>query len=146
MNIENSLTAYRINLIVEALHGRALTTDEIAPMINLCRDQTVRYMQLLHKSGAVYISAWPARTVGRATRLPAYRLGSRSDAPKPARMSGAERQAAYKARIFADVDRHERFKAVNVARRRKPVRDPLVAAMFGATAGTQFSKNGSMHE
>lgn len=137
MNIDNPLTSYRINQIFEALHGRALTVDEIAPIIGVCRTQASRYLAALHDAGAVYVAAWPTRQSGRATRIAAYRLGKCKDAARPPKLSGQQRQAAFKARLRADVDLYERHKAVSRNRKRPVMRDPLVAAMFGPGAAAE---------
>lgn len=142
MNIENPLTAYRITQITEALYGRTLTADDIAPIIGVCRAHASRYLAALHAAGAVYVAAWPTRQCGRATRIPAYRLGKRKDAVRPPKLTGKERQAAFKARVRADADRYEHHKAVNRARKRPVMRDPLVAAMFGP-AGAKESAHGA---
>ncbi len=131
MNIDNPLTAYRITQIIEALHGRALCVDQVAAEIALCRAQAGRYLRQLHDAGVIYVADWTTRKEGRSTRLEVYRLGSRRDVPRPPNMTKTERQAAYKARIYADPEQYDKFKAINRARRRPTTRDPLVAAMFG---------------
>ncbi|TFW15946.1 hypothetical protein [Duganella callida] len=135
MNIKNSLTAYRITQITAALTERAQTVDDIALEIGLCRAHLARYLAELHAAGAIYIASWAVRQQGRATRLPVYRLGARPDAQRPANLTQRERQAAHKARIYADPERHDRYKALGRARKLRVKRDPLVVAMFGAAGG-----------
>lgn len=134
MNPDNTLTAYRVTQIIEALHGRALTVEQLASAIGLCRTQAGRYAQELHAAGTIHIAKWTIQVSGRATRLPVYAAGAGRDKPRPAVLTPAQRQAAYKARLRRDVDRAQLARAKDRARKRKPVRDPLVVAMFGAGA------------
>lgn len=134
MNADNSLTKYRLEQIAAALQAGPLCAHDLAPKAFLCFEQTRRYLQFMHGEGLVHIEKWPIRRTPRETRVAAYELGPGKDAPKPKRLTPQKRQARYKARIRADGDRLDVFLSKNRAAKRKPRRDPLITAMFGAPA------------
>jgi hypothetical protein len=134
MMLEHPLTARRIAAITAALQAGPLCAHDLAPKIFLCYGHAWRYLKFMHQQHLVYIAKWTLRRAGNESHVACYRLGSRKDASRPAAMTDAQKQAAYKVRLRADEDRHELARAKDRARKRKVVRDPLVMAMFGAPA------------
>lgn len=134
MTAHNSLTTYRRALVAAALADGPLPVHALAPKIFLCYGHAWRLLKGMHEDGLVHIAKWPLHCTPRATRVPAYVMGPGKDAPKPKRRTQAQRQARYKARIRADGDRLDVFLSKNRAAKRKPRRDPLITAMFGAPA------------
>ena len=132
MKIDHPMSARRVAAITAALASQALTARDLAPLVFLSIEQTRRYLVQMHLDGDVRIARWAVQTTGRETRLPAYRAGAGRDAPRPAVLTSAQRQINHMARVRRDEDRHELHKARNRARKLKKVRDPLVAALFGA--------------
>jgi len=135
MKSDNPLTAHRIRLIMSALAACPLCAHDLAPKVFLCYAQAWRYLKELHDLGQVHIAKWALRrTESRVYHVACYAAGPGRDAKQPPRLTSAQRQARSRAKIRADDDRYDLFKAKNRASKRKPARDPLVAAMFGAPA------------
>ncbi|MDZ5633961.1 hypothetical protein [Janthinobacterium sp. GMG1] len=132
MKIDHPMSARRVAAITAALASQALSARDLAPLVFLSVEQTRRYLVQMHLDGAVRIARWAVQATGRETRLPAYRAGAGRDAPRPAVLTSAQRQIKHVARVRRDEDRYELHKARNRARKLKTVRDPLVAALFGA--------------
>ena len=132
MKIDHPMSARRVAAIAAALASQALTARDLAPLVFLSVEQTRRYLVQMHLGGTVRIARWVVQATGRETRLPAYRPGAGRDAPRPAVLTPAQRQVKHIARVRLDEDRYELHKARNRARKLKKVRDPLVAALFGA--------------
>jgi hypothetical protein len=128
------LTMHRIAIITAALQAGPLCAHDLAPKVFLCFEQTRRYLQFMHGQGLVRIAKWPVRRTPRATCVAAYAFGGGIDAKKPEPLTGKQRQARAKAKLRGDGLRYEVHKARCRARKLKPIRDPLVAAMFGAPA------------
>jgi hypothetical protein len=122
----------RMTIIRKAVARKAMTIAEIAEY-HLSYRQTRRYVSHLHHAGLLHIVDWPLRGDARQTPTAAYRGGAGIDAMhKP--MTNAERQAAHIARVRADMDAYDRYRARDRARKSKPVVDPLLAALFGRTS------------
>ena len=134
MNIDNPLTKYRIGLVADALAAGPLSVHQLAPKIFLCYAQAWRLLKGMHEQRLAHVAKWVVHSTPRETRVAAYAMGPGKDVPKPKRLKPQQRQARYKARIRADADRLDVFLAKNRARKRKPARDPLITAMFGAPA------------
>jgi hypothetical protein len=132
MKSDNTLTAYRMELVAAALAGGPLCVHDLAPNIFLCYGQAWRLIKDMHEQGMVHIAKWPLRRTPRATRVAAYAFGAGKDAPKPKRLTSAQRQARYKSKLRADPERLDIHLSKGRARKRKPTRDPLIAAMYGA--------------
>jgi hypothetical protein len=132
VKIDHPMSARRIAAITAALASQALTARDLAPLVYLSIEQTRRYLAWMHLDGSVRIARWAVQPTGRETRLPAYRAGAGRDASRPAILTAAQRQIKHMARVRRDEDRYELHKARNRARKLKKVRDPLVAALFGA--------------
>lgn len=132
MKLDHPMSARRVAAITEVLRGQALTVRDLAAKVFLCHEQVRRYVVELHAAGAVRIVRWSVQKEGRETRIPVFRLGAGPDAPRPQRLTGAQRQAAQMARIRANTERYDLHKARNRARKMKVARDPLVGALFGA--------------
>ena len=134
MNSANTLTKYRMEQIAAALAAGPLCAHDLAPRVLLCFEQARRYLQFMRGQGLVHISKWPLRRTPRATRVAAYALGTGKDAPRPEPLTQAQRQKRSTHKARQDGNRYALIRAKDRARKRKPVRDPLVAAMFGAPA------------
>lgn len=132
MKTEHPMTVRRTAAITAVLRDQALTIRDLAARVFLEYEQTRRYVAHLHAHGTVHIARWTVQATGRETRLPVYKLGAGRDAPRPARLTGTQRQANHILRIRDDADLYDRHKARSRARKLKPGRDPLVAALFGA--------------
>lgn len=132
MKIDHPMSARRVAAITAVLASQSLTARELAPRVFLSVEQTRRYLVQMHIDGVVRIARWAVQATGRETRLPAYRAGAGRDAPRPAVLTSTQRQIKHMARVRRDEDRYELHKARNRARKLKKVRDPLVAALFGA--------------
>lgn len=132
MKADHPLTAYRIAAITAVLQDGPLCAHDLAPKVFLCFEQTRRYLQFMHDLGLTHIAKWPMRRTPRATRVSAYALGAGVDAKMPARLTGAQKQARSLNKARQDGDRYALIRAKDRARKRKPARDSLVAAMFGA--------------
>jgi DNA gyrase/topoisomerase IV subunit A len=132
MNPDCALTARRLQAIRLALSDEALTLRELAARVHVCLKQASRYISYMRDARQVYIATYRAVRRARLTHLPAYRLGSRKDVPKPGKMTAVQRNAAYVDRIRKDPERNDLYMAKGRARKRKPVRDEMVAALFGS--------------
>jgi hypothetical protein len=132
MNTECPLTVRRIEAIRLALSSHALTLHELAARVHVCLEQARRYVRYMHRAHLIYIATWRSVQTTRLTRLPAYRAGAGKDIPKPSRLTPAQRTAAYRERVRSDPERYDLYKAKGRAQKRKPARDELVAALFGA--------------
>lgn len=137
MKPEHPLTVRRIKAISDVLRKEALTLSEVSARVHLSLEYTRRYLRHLHGAGVVRIAAWREARTTRITRVPAYRVGKAADAPKPAKLTPAQRTAGYRARVRSDAERLDVYLAKARAQKRKPARDPLVAAMFGAPAARE---------
>lgn len=134
MNADHTLTKYRMGLIAAALADGPLSAHDLAPRVFLCFEQARRYLQFMHGQDLVHVARWPLRRTPRATRVAAYALGPGRDVPKPAALTGPQKQARSRHKARQDGDRYALIRAKDRARKRKPVRDPLITAMFGAPA------------
>ena len=134
MNLSNSLTTYRVGLIEAALADVPLCAHDLAPKVFLCFEQARRYLQFMHGEGLVHVAKWPLRRTPRATRVAAFALGPGKDAPQPLPLTRAQRQKRSTHKARQDGDRYALIRAKDRARKRKPRRDPLITAMFGAPA------------
>ncbi|MGK5049503.1 hypothetical protein ACQ4WP_26945 [Janthinobacterium sp. GB4P2] len=132
MTPTHPMTVRRTAAITAALRDQALTIRDLAARVFLEYEQTRRYVAHLHADGTVHIARWTVQTAGRETRLAVYKLGAGRDAPRPARLTGTQRQANHILRIRDDADLYDRHKARSRARKLKPARDPMVSALFGA--------------
>lgn len=132
MKPDHPLTAYRIAAITAALQAGPLCAHDLAPKVFLCYGHLWRILKHMHEQGMVHIVKWPLRQTGRCTRVAAYAAGPGKDAKKPAALTGPQKQARSRNKARQDGDRYALMRAKDRARKRKVVRDPLVAAMFGA--------------
>jgi hypothetical protein len=123
-----------MNLVAAALADGPLCAHDLAPKVFLCYGHAWRLVKGMHELGMVHIAKWPLRRMPRATRVAAYALGAGKDAPKPKRLTQAQRQTRYKSKLRADADRLDIQLSKDRARKLKPTRDPLVAAMYGSAA------------
>jgi len=135
VNVLNPLTAYRMELVAAALADGPLCVHDLAPKIFLCYGHTWRLLKDMHEAGMVHVAKWPKRGTRRIYRVAAYAFGPGKDAKKPGPLTGAKKQARCRAKMRADDDRYDLHKAKDRAAKRKPRRDPLITAMFGAPAG-----------
>lgn len=134
MKADHTLTAYRIGMATAALQAGPLCAHDLAPKIFLCYGHAWRVLKLMHQQGLVHIAKWRLRSTPRSTRVAFYAAGPGTDAKKPAALTGPQRQARSRHKARQDGDRYALIRAKDRARKRKPARDPLVAAMFGAPA------------
>lgn len=134
MNADHPLTKYRMDAIAAALQAGPLCAHALAPKVFLCFEQARRYLQFMHSQGLVHVAKWPLRRTPRATRVAAYAIGAGKDVPQPKPRTQSQRQARYKSKLRADPERLDVQMAKNRAAKRKPRRDPLITAMFGAPA------------
>lgn len=132
MKPSHPLTERRIAVIKDVLRDRALTLPEVAGRIHLHLECTRRYLRHLHEAHVIYVAGWREARTTRLTRIPAYRIGAKKDTAKPAKLTAAQRTAGYRARVRSDADRLDLYLAKARAQKRKPARDPMVAALFGA--------------
>jgi hypothetical protein len=137
MKVDHTLTAYRFGLVIAALQAGPLSAHDLAPKIFLCYGHAWRVLKLMHQQGLVHIAKWPLRRTNRCTRVAAYAAGPGKDAKKPAALTGPQKQARCRHKARQDGDRYALIRAKDRARKRKPARDPLVAAMFGALAAQE---------
>lgn len=135
MNPSHPLTARRIAAILAALADGPLTVRAIAARIHLCLDRTSEYVLKLADDGAIHLKTWAPQPTGRQHPVAVYKLGPGKNAPKPARQTGTQRQAAHRARIHADPERLDVFLARGRASKRvkKAVKTPQnpFSALFG---------------
>ncbi|WP_300752193.1 hypothetical protein [Janthinobacterium sp.] len=139
MKLDHPMSARRVAAISAVLASQTLTAHDLASLVFLSIEQTRRYLVRMHIDRTVRIARWAVQASGRETRLPAYRLGAGRDAPRPAILTPAQRQIKHIARVRRDEDRYELHKARNRARKLKRVRDPLVAALFGAARSQEVA-------
>lgn len=142
MKADHTLTAYRIGLTIAALQAGPLSAHDLAPKIYLCYGHAWRVLRLMHQQGLVHIAKWPLRRTPRCTRVAAYAAGPGKDAKKPPALTGPQKQARSINKARQNGDRYALIRAKDRARKRKLVRDPMVAAMFGA-APTREVTHGS---
>lgn len=104
------------------------TAAQLGEKLGLQKNATLRYIAAAKRDGVkIRISAWAPNSPGSPS--PVYKLGARPDAPKPAPVPLVERQRRHRAK---DGVTHAEAMAKR-AKRLKPRRDPLVAALFGPT-------------
>lgn len=102
------------------------TAAQLGANLGLQKNAVLRYIEAARRDGVkIRISAWEPNSPGSPS--PVYKLGARADTKKPERMSQAERQ---RRRREKEGVAHAEAMAKR-ARRIKPRRDPLVAALFG---------------
>ena len=104
------------------------TAAQFGEKLGLKKNAVLAYIEGARRDGIkIRISAWEPNSPGSPS--PVYKLGARADAKKPERMSQAERQ---RRRREKEGVAHAEAMAKR-AKRLKPRRDPLVAALFGPT-------------
>lgn len=104
------------------------TAAQLGEKLGLKKNAVLRYIEGLRSDGVkIRVSDWAPNSPGSPS--PVYKLGGWADAPKPARLSQVERQRRHRAKEGVA---HAEAMAKR-ARRIKPRRDPLVAALFGPT-------------
>ncbi len=102
------------------------TAAQLGEKLGLQKNATLRYIETAKREGIkIRISGWAPNSPGSPS--PIYRLGSWPDTPKPAPMSDAEKKQRYR----KDADAREAEAMAKRAKRLKPRRDPLTAALFG---------------
>jgi|GEM_PF-4958780 len=112
------LAARRIAMILAALEAGPLTVHALSVKVSLHYDRTREYVFDLAAQHLVHIKAWKPLPTGRQHPVAVYVLGAGKDAKKPKRMTGAQRQAAMRKRIFADQERRELYLARGRAMKR----------------------------
>lgn len=83
-------------LIKELLHGD-MSRKELAEESGLYITTVVEYTKAMHREGVVHVCRWEPDARGKHS-IPIYKLGKGKDAPR-IRMTAAERQAKYRAKI-----------------------------------------------
>lgn len=131
MNLTNTLTIHRLQVIKDALGREPLTLPQVAVRVHLSLEATRKYLRYMHKERMIRIAAWPEVDTARLMRVPAYILGRAPDEARPRRLTPAECTEAWRNRIRSDPERLDLYKAKQRAQSRKPARDELVAAFFG---------------
>lgn len=109
-----------------------LSAKEVAAMAGVNAATMRRHIDMLHNVGLVHIGRW---TRVKHVYEMLWRLGPGIDAPKPAPMTVAQRNAkrALLVKIDPDAAESQRIahRRYHVRTKLKPKRDPLVAALFG---------------
>jgi len=129
---DHPLTERRITAITAALLNGPLSVRSLAPRVYLCHEQVTRYLRLLHAAKQISIASWRREEASNGRYVPLYRVGGGKDKSKPRNLTSAQKQRRSIARARQDGDRYDLIRAKDRARKRKPIRDPLVAAVFGA--------------
>lgn len=88
--------------LVAATADGTMTKAELAEHTGLHYLTVCQYTRELHRAGAVHVWMWEKDSRGR-DMMPLYKLGAGKDMPR-ARMTQAERQARYRAKIAAQKD------------------------------------------
>lgn len=124
--IEPTSAAERILAHLKA-HG-AMPARDIAAALGFTPTWTQQVIaDSLHGSGA-YVSSWISEP---RCRLAVYAAGFKKDKERPAPLTNAECSRRRRAKVYKDPDRYLKELAKWRASRIKPVRDPMVAALFG---------------
>lgn len=139
----------RCTQVLELLAEKPRTTRELAPLMHIVYGAVIKYIRMLREPGnrQLYIAKWlhprevdPSRTSG-GDWAPVYAVGTKPDAPKPARETSQARHAR--------MQKDREFRRVrNQARRARYQRDKIVQQhlkagprpWFAALMGAQPTK------
>lgn len=130
----------KIARIIELLTAKPMTVFELAEAVSLSVRTLVAYLSYLRGDTRsdglrgprrVRLCEWRAREDGHYDVL--YAVGTKPDAKRPAKRDAAERRRD-KRNLLAlhDPDELLRRRRARQAKRRKPRRDPMITAFFGA--------------
>jgi hypothetical protein len=132
MNRNDVRTKARIERIKLLLKDADVDQWQLADRLPLARRYTRDYVQNMHAAGELHFVGWKRYSV-TGKYIPVCRLGPGVSVPMPGPVSEADRKRNERKAMRADPARHNRFKAGQRARRKKPPKaDPLLAALFGA--------------
>lgn len=97
MTFTSDLALRRIEMIQCLLRQQDMTVHELAAGIHMSKRWAQSYLTYLHGLGLVHIAEYrqALRSNGSYLYVPLYAWGEATDAPKPARLSDAERQRRY---------------------------------------------------
>lgn len=84
-------------ILVEALMNGPASIYDISDETGVSYCTTRRYIKALRDRRCIYVAEWHEDTRGRRT-VRAYKLGRKSDAPRPPMRTAAERQSAHRER------------------------------------------------
>jgi len=118
------------------------TVYRVAEALPLCKRTTTAYLAYLRGIPSennptpprrIRIAGWEMSDTGHYMAL--YQVGSRPDEPHPPARTTTQRRRDIRKRLRqTDPDELLRRREIRQAKRRKPRRDPMIAALFGATA------------
>lgn len=91
------INAISFSKLVAAMLEGEMTKQELSEHTGLHYITVCTYTRELHRAGAAHIARWEKDARGRDA-MPIFKIGEGKDA-KRARMTPAQRQAAYRARI-----------------------------------------------
>lgn len=119
MNFSHPLTIRRIAMIEAAIKNKPLTACEIAKEICICHQSALSYIRVLlgdnpKRGKHIRVASW--RDITPHNRVALYRWGGGRNVPKPKRMTKAEAQRRFRAKIKSDKVENEIFLARNRAK------------------------------
>lgn len=91
------INALSVAEMMVAMQDNALTMHELVDLTGLAIKTVRSYVLTLHKIGGCHIAHWEQDKRG-AWSTPAWRIGAKKDAQKPARIPDKVRSAAYRTR------------------------------------------------
>lgn len=92
------LNALSIAQMMVAIQDEALTLHELVDLTGLAIMTVRSYVLTLHREGGCHIAHWEQDSRGAYT-TPAWRMGRKKDAAKPAKRTSATRSKDYRARL-----------------------------------------------
>jgi hypothetical protein len=113
--------------ILDILSRKDMSTSEICVLVHCTQRSAQELLAKMRRKGLIYRSGWRRQPDGIAAL---FRAGIGVDAPKPPKVTGAERVRKLRAKETQEDKefRQAREKAKSI----KPRRDPMIAAFFGA--------------
>ena len=103
------------------------TAAQLGANLGLQKNAVLRYIEAARRDGVkIRVSVWSPNSPGSPS--PVYKLGARPDASKPAPVPLVERKRRHRAKDGVA----EAEAMAKRAKRLKPWRDPMTAALFGA--------------
>lgn len=132
MSFTRDASHRKIARIKAMLAERPMSSVQIAAAVPISKRGAAEYLQLMHKAGEIYIERWIYDVLNaRVYPRPAYRLGNKPDAAKPAPSTPAERAKRYREAIRKDPERKDRALAKRRLRSADVRPDVAAAWIFG---------------
>lgn len=96
--------SHALDRVIAALQKAPATQKELEQSCFVSQAHIRNVLIYLRKEKRIHISQWRRNTSGKPT--PTYAIGSRRDAPRPIRLSAAEKHKAYRSRMREKLGDH----------------------------------------